>query len=142
MKFLCERHRAWLRHNPGELLSGWLRTLIEGRAAAAEGSVDKAILYFGNALDMAEIMMSHGATMDAQQRYIDTATELMQVVWRCRESSTCQDLFTVVLNRLEQEPVRLFLPGSLDALYAMALGSVPAVRTAGPRAANVTPYLH
>ncbi len=132
MKFLCERHRAWLSRNPGELLSGWLRTLIEGRAVAAEGHADKAILYFGNALDMAEIMMSHGATVDAQQRYIDTATELMQVVWQCRKPSTCQDLFAVVLNRLEQEPVRLFLPGSLDALYAMALGSVPAARTAGP----------
>ena len=142
MRFLCERHRHWLSQNPGELLPGWLRTLIEGRAAAAERNFEKAILYFGNALDMADIMMSHAATLDAQQRYIDTATELMQALTLGRDSAVCERLFGAVLSRLEREKARNFLPESLRALRDMALGQAPVVTTAVPRAADVSPYLH
>ena len=96
---------------------------MAGRAAMARLSWDHAVLYYGNALEMSEIMLIQKPGQRTQQRYVDTAIEMMHALRNSAQANTSHFLFSHVLDRLEQEAEHLFTVESLAVLRNVAFGS-------------------
>jgi hypothetical protein len=123
MKYMCKKHRNWLVEHPTELLPSFRKTRMAGRAAMARLSWDHAVLYYGNALEMSEIMLIQKPGQRTQQRYVDTAIEMMHALRNSAQASSSHFLFSHVLDRLEQETEHLFTVESLAVLRKVAFGS-------------------
>lgn len=122
MRYMCNKHRHWLVEHPTELLPSWRKTRMAGRAAMARLRWDHAVMYYGNALEMSEIMMIQTPGQRNQQRYVDTATDMMHALRNSAQANTCHYLFGKVLDRLEQEAEHLFTVESLSVLRTVAFG--------------------
>ena len=122
MKFLCGKHRLWLTQNPEELLPGWRRTCRMGREALVEEHWHQAAVFFGNAWEMSELLLSAQPGRGSQQRYIETAGEMMWALRAGEQSDGCRFVFSQVLSRLEQEARVECSHESLSLLRELAFG--------------------
>lgn len=122
MKFLCDKHKRWLVQHPEELLPGWQRTCRLGREAMSHAQWQRAAVFFGNAWEMAELLLTQAPGKQAQQRYLDTAGDMMSALREGAQSEHCRFVFSSVLNRLEQEGHLQCRQESLSLLREFAFG--------------------
>lgn len=77
MKFLCQKHRDWLQSDPIKALHLWHKTTEDARQAVRDENWRVAIMNYGNAFDIAELLIDcDNFSIRAQERYAYTALEM------------------------------------------------------------------
>ena len=122
MRFMCDGHRQWLKNNPSELQSGWLRATSMGCEAMAGRHWQRAAVCFGNAVEIAELELARNPDHNAQQHYLDAAAQMMAAFRRLGDQQSCRVIFSRVLDQLGQLSVRTFCNESLALLREFSFG--------------------
>lgn len=100
MKFLCQKHRKWLLNDPLKALHLWRKTTEEARQAVRDENWRIAIMNYGNAFDIAELLIDcDNFSIRAQERYAYTALEMAYTL-KSRKLDT-QWLLTALTKKLE-----------------------------------------
>ena len=77
MKFLCQTHRQWLKHDTEKALQLWHKTTVDARQNVRDENWRAAIINYGNAFDIAELILEDRPdNAKAQERYAYTAVEM------------------------------------------------------------------
>jgi hypothetical protein len=103
MGFLCTTHRENIKQNPQRAHNSWNKTLSAARQLVKENRWDQAVIFYGNALEISEIMLTQESCSMTQERYLRTAVELMHALRNSHHEYDSNALFQMVLNRLEKE---------------------------------------
>jgi len=78
MKFLCDNCRASMIGSPKHLDAFWTRAITDARKHTQANQFDNAIMYYGNALDASELLLSNSAFCQlSMDKYIRTGMELL-----------------------------------------------------------------
>jgi len=88
MSFLCQNHRAQLCGDADRAQSSWHLAIARARRSVLDKAWNKAVMYYGNALEISEIRLTHHRVKAALEDYIRTSVEMMHAV---RNSSWQQD---------------------------------------------------
>jgi hypothetical protein len=75
MKFLCDHHRCILSSCTKQAKRSWQKTLHLAQFYAANSEWDRAVLYSGNSLEIAEIILTNQPSTENAKRYVETSTE-------------------------------------------------------------------
>lgn len=77
MKFLCQTHRQWLENDTEKALQLWHKATVDARQGVRDENWRAAIVNYGNAFDIAELLLeSQSSDPKAQERYAYTAVEM------------------------------------------------------------------
>lgn len=102
VKFICSRHRSELEANPERSKTFWGNAILSGRSAFDSMLWEKAIRYFGNAMEAAGIlMMTDTDTTRKVQRYTRTAEEFIYVLKFCQRVDDSRFIKEMVEEQLE-----------------------------------------
>ena len=103
MGFLCTNHRQHIKENPQRAHQSWNKTLFAARQLVKESRWNQAVIFYGNALEISEIMLTQESCIKSQECYLRTAVELMHALRNSEHEYDSLALFQMVLNRLEKE---------------------------------------
>lgn len=104
MRFLCPKHRQALQHNPGKAIQLWHRTLLQAQDAVRHEDWSDAIGLYGNALDIADLLMeSEGFSARSLNRYSHAALEFAYAL--LHNNISIDELISVVQQRLRSRPL-------------------------------------
>lgn len=75
MKFLCDHHRSILNSCTIQARRSWKKTLNLAQFYAANDDWGRAVLYSGNSLEIAEIILNNQPSAENARHYVETAVE-------------------------------------------------------------------
>jgi hypothetical protein len=85
MRFLCTDHRRELNRNPKQAAKMWQELISQGRKLFHLEHWEQAVMIYGNAFEVSEILISNSQTKYSIDRYLRTALEFAYVL---RKSQT------------------------------------------------------
>lgn len=100
--FLCPKQRKKLVSQPDQAVTDWSKALSNARFQVEEGNWDKAVLFHGCALEIADILLSHKPHNDAISRYIRTAVEFTYTLRHCSYPTDLPLLIAIVKDKLQE----------------------------------------
>lgn len=112
MNFMCKKHFSEISKDPERAALVWLRCIKSARNEAARRNWHQAVIYFGNALDAAQITFAHNPTSDEIKRYIKTASELTYTSRVCSYSIDLERLVEAVKDKI----ATCLYPANIDLL--------------------------
>ncbi len=127
MGFLCANHREYITNDPHRAQVSWNKTLYTARKLVNETRWDEAVIYYGNALEISDIMMSQELTSASQERYLRTAVELMHALRNSHHQYNALAFFQMILDRLEQDIEQFNSQKQLKPLKDVAFEPLPEV---------------
>ncbi|GAA5315622.1 MAG: hypothetical protein AseanaTS_08270 [Candidatus Pelagadaptatus aseana] len=81
MKFICPRHRQRYTEYPERARDMWYHLMTAASESVLQGDWQEAVYYFGNALDLAELVLDlEPSSSMAQERYASTALDMAYVL--------------------------------------------------------------
>ncbi|TCS36744.1 hypothetical protein BCF53_12218 [Reinekea marinisedimentorum] len=101
MKFLCPQHRSKLSGCPQRAMQFWQKTFFESRAFINAGDWNKALIYSGNALESAEIILQNQPTQMNAERYLQTAIDFALVLRNSRRPADLIAMYSLVADRMQ-----------------------------------------
>lgn len=101
MSFLCQQHRSQLCEDVNRAESSWHRTMARARFSVQHQAWDKAVMHYGNSLDISDILVSHHGVPDGVDRYVRTAVEMMHAVRNSRYWQDTQAFYEMIMNRMK-----------------------------------------
>ena len=122
MNFMCPKHRAHLSKDPKEALIVWHRLINLARYQADHYHWQQSIMFYGNALEAAEIAFAKAPASLAVNRYMRTASELIYVMRLCDYGCSLELLVNTVKDKLEKNlypaNIQLLLRPLNDVAYS------------------------
>ncbi|TCS36400.1 hypothetical protein [Reinekea marinisedimentorum] len=100
MKFLCDHHRSILMACTKQAKTSWHKTLQLAQFYAVNDDLGRAVLYGGNALEIAEIVLSNQPVYENASRYVETAVEFAGALVRYDSSCNLLAVYNEVYFRL------------------------------------------
>lgn len=103
MGFLCPHHRETITSDSDQAEISWQKTMHAGRRSVTEMTWDKAVMFYGNALEISEILLRKLPGKRSQERYVRASVELMHAMRNSQYHQDSLALFQMILNRLDRE---------------------------------------
>jgi len=120
MGFLCQHHRHNLLDQPLAAVNSWHKTVDAARQNVKFEHWDKAVVFYGNALEIAQILLDQDADSVNCERYIRTAVELTHAARNSNYQFDADSLFhtlTFHLNKYVQYPSVEYVQPLKDVTY-------------------------
>ncbi len=80
MRFLCTDHRRVLNSNPKQAAQLWQELILQGRGLFHLQYWDQAVVVYGNAFEISEMLIANSQTKYSIDRYLRTALEFAYVL--------------------------------------------------------------
>ncbi len=99
MRFLCTDHRRELNCNPKQAAQLWQKLILQGRGLFHLQYWEQAVVVYGNAFEISEMLIANSQTKYSIDRYLRTALEFAYVL---RKSQTPCNLESFPLHVKKQ----------------------------------------
>ncbi len=127
MGFLCSNHKQFLTANPKVAQKKWHQIIRDARQLVTEEQWSKAVIYYGNALEVSDILLTLNSCEKNQERYVQTALEMMHAVRNSQHQAETVAFYHMVVNRLNKEPLPVSFDTKLSPLKEVAFESLAKV---------------
>ena len=101
MSFLCQNHHAQLRNDADRAQSSWHLAIARARHAVLDKAWDKAVMYYGNALEITEIRLTHHREKAALEDYIRTSVEMMHAVRNSTYQRDSEAFYEMIVDKVD-----------------------------------------
>jgi len=85
MRYLCKDHRKEFSRNPKQAAQSWQEIIMRARSLFHLQHWDQAVVIYGNAFEISEILLTNSQTKFSIDRYLRTALEF---AYALRKSQT------------------------------------------------------
>ncbi len=85
MRYLCKDHRKEFSRNPKQAAQSWQEIIMRARTLFHLEHWEQAVVIYGNAFEIAEILLTNSQTQFSTDRYLRSALEFAYVL---RKSQT------------------------------------------------------
>jgi len=100
--FLCQKHRQAFISQPEYAESVWKRLIIEAQGQVCQYEWKKALIIYGNAFEISDILLKKTNENHAIKRYLRTAIEFAYVLRQCTYNADVSALVTYVTDTLTE----------------------------------------
>ncbi len=105
IKFLCDKHRAMLSHNPAKAINAWQDSFDQGRTLYDKSQWPQALPFLGSAYETAYIIMQ-GKAVDKNSAYdllTSSAVLLANTFIMLGYEGESRKVYGLTIDRLETE---------------------------------------
>ncbi|WP_157496995.1 hypothetical protein [Hahella ganghwensis] len=100
MKFMCNKHKAKIMEDPLHAIRSWHHTIRKAREFVTDNAWEQAVLFYGNALEISDIMLKQNSGVTALDRYVQTAVEFMHALRNSLHRDDTANFYNVIQSRL------------------------------------------
>ncbi len=122
MGFLCQKLRKALSLNHKKAMSSWHETVFRARLCVSDENWENAILIYGSAFEISEILLSQKPDNSAVNRYMRTALEFAYSLRYSPSRCDLNALTDIVEERLSIEilsqPIEKWLTPLQDVIHS------------------------
>lgn len=107
MKFLCDHHRSLMNSCIKQAKHSWQKTLHLAQFYGSNEEWARAVLYSGNSMEIAEIILHNQPNHENAKRYVKTAAEFAFAT-KCNQTKcNLLALYNNVFQRLMDAPLAM-----------------------------------
>lgn len=100
--FLCPKHKQAFINKPAYAEIIWTRLINEAQNQVGLYQWNKAVIIYGNAFEISDLLLKESNDNNAIKRYLRTAIEFAYVLRKCSYTSDVSILVTFVSETLTQ----------------------------------------
>lgn len=100
--FLCPKHKQAFKDKPEYAEMIWTRLMNEAQHQVSLLEWNKAVVIYGNAFEISDILLKESDDNNAIKRYLRTAIEFTYVLRKCSYSKDVSTLVSFVTETLTQ----------------------------------------
>jgi hypothetical protein len=114
IKFICKKHQRQLEEKPELAFSAWIKLISLARQQLHDQKWEKAVLSYGNAHDIAAIILNHKAQAEAINGYIRTAIEF---IYALRQDQNTHHDINDITRHIKKNLTEKLYPANIELLF-------------------------